>query len=102
MLKVLIVVCFRSGLKWDSAPGIFHRNVGRNIEWSRAVATRLQGWNYGIVATKDPVLTGQMLRVTVLATEPVWKDGLVSLVSVYCSAKSMLFGCIQLQITRHL
>ena len=56
-----------------------HGNVGRNIalSGSRAVATRSQGWNYGIVATKEPVLTGQMLKVTVLATE-TWKDGLVS------------------------
>ena len=55
------------GVEWSSSPVTFHRNKGKNVELTKSntVATRAWGHNYGIVFTSEPMIVGQMLKVTV-------------------------------------
>ncbi len=59
------------GVEWSSSPVTFHRNKGKNVELteSNTVATRLRDHNCAIVFTSEPVLVGQMLKVTVTEKE---------------------------------
>ncbi len=56
-------------MEWNGAaldPVTFHRNKGENVELteSNTVATRTKSF-YGIVFTSEPMIAGQMLKVTV-------------------------------------
>ena len=68
------------GVEWSSSPVTFHRNKGENVELteSNTVATRPRTKDcYGIVFTSEPMIVGQMLRVTVTQTSQGWNFGLV-------------------------
>ncbi len=54
------------GVEWSSSPVTFHRNKGKNVRLieSNTVATRTVGHSYGIVFTSEPMIVGQMLKVT--------------------------------------
>ncbi len=65
------------GVEWSSSPVTFHRNKGKHVELteSNTVATRTWGF-YGIVFTSEPMIVGQMLKVTVTERED-WSGGMV-------------------------
>ncbi len=53
------------GVEWSSSPVTFHRNKGKNVKLTKSntVATRTEIY-YGIVFTSEPMIVGQMLKVT--------------------------------------
>ncbi len=55
------------GVEWSSSPVTFHRNKRENVELTKSntVATRIKIYDYGIVFTSEPMVVGQMLKVTV-------------------------------------
>ncbi len=56
------------GVEWSSSPVTFHRNKGKSVKLTKSntVATRTNSFNYGgIVFTSEPMIAGQMLKVTV-------------------------------------
>ena len=61
------------GVEWSSSPVTFHihRNKGRNVELTQrnTVATRTESYEYAIVFTSEPMVAGQMLKVTVTERE---------------------------------
>ncbi len=65
------------GVEWSSSPVTFHRNKGRSVELteSNTVATRTMSYGYCIVFTSEPMIVGQMLKVTVTERED-WIDGM--------------------------
>ncbi len=72
------------GVEWSSSPVTFHRNKGENVELteSNTVATRTKSWsksfNNGIVFTSEPMIVGQMLKVTMTQREEEsWLSGMV-------------------------
>ena len=74
-------------VKWASRPVVFDRNTGENVSLSEnnTVATRERGVDYGVVFTCEPMSSGpwvamteQMLRVTVMGTDPRLTTGMVS------------------------
>ncbi len=58
------------GVEWSSSPVTFHRNKGKHVELteSNTVATRTKSYS-GIVFTSEPMIVGQMLKVTVTERE---------------------------------
>ncbi len=66
------------GVEWSSSPVTFHRNKVWNVELteSNTVATRTKDY-YGIVFTSEPMIVGQMLKVTVTEREEDWGGGMV-------------------------
>ncbi len=64
------------GVEWSSSPVTFHRNKGEHVELTEsntvATSTKLK---YGIVFTSEPMIAGQMLKVTM--TERVEEGWLV-------------------------
>ncbi len=66
------------GVEWSSSPVTFHRNKGKNVELteSNTVATRTKDHDYGIVFTSEPMIVGQMLKVT-LTKRAGWLGGMV-------------------------
>ncbi len=68
------------GVEWSSSPVTFHRNKGENVELTKSntVATRTKGYNYGIVFTSEPMIVGQMLKITVTQRVECWSGGMVS------------------------
>ncbi len=68
------------GVEWSSSPVTFHRNKGKNVKLteSNTVATRTKGYDYGIVFTSEPMIVGQMLKVTMTErVEGHWLGGMV-------------------------
>ena len=67
-------------MSWTIQPVVFHTNHGKNIELSQnnTVATRVSGFDYGIVCTSEPVPVGQMFKVTVLEKDERFVGGFVS------------------------
>ncbi len=61
------------GVEWSSSPVTFHRNKGKDVELteSNTVATRTKSY-CGIVFTSEPMIVGQMLKVTVTEKEERW------------------------------
>ena len=53
-------------VEWSSSPVTFHRNKGKNVKLteSNTVATRNKSFYYGIVFTSEPMVAGQILKVT--------------------------------------
>ncbi len=66
------------GVEWSSSPVTFHRNKGENVELteSNTVATRTESFDYCIVFTSEPMIVGQMLRVT-MTERAGWLGGMV-------------------------
>ncbi len=65
------------GVEWSSSPVTFHRNKEENVELteSNTVATRTEGYS-GVVFTSEPMIVGQMLKVTVTErVEGHWLSG---------------------------
>ena len=58
------------GVEWSSSPVTFHRNKKENVELteSNTVATRSK-YGYCIVFTSEPMIVGQMLKVTMTERE---------------------------------
>ena len=68
------------GVQWSSSRVTFHRNTGRNIKLKRTntVATNTESFNNALVFTSEPVVAGQMLKVTVTETHDFdWAGGMV-------------------------
>ncbi len=67
------------GVEWSSSPVTFHRIKGESVELteSNTVATRTEGWYSGIVFTSEPMIVGQMLKVTMTQTDEGWVGGMV-------------------------
>ncbi len=61
------------GVEWSSSPVTFHRNKGKSVELteSNTVATRTLSAS-GIVFTSEPMIVGQMLKVTMTQREEGW------------------------------
>ncbi len=55
------------GVQWSSSPVTFHRNKGENVKLteSNTVATRTKGFGDALVFTSEPMIVGEMLKVTV-------------------------------------
>ena len=53
-------------VQWSSSPVTFHRNTGKNVELTEnnRVATRVRNRDYALVFTNEPMVVGQMLKVT--------------------------------------
>ncbi len=68
------------GVEWSSSPvrSTFHRNKGRSVKLteSNTVATRTKGYS-GIVFTSEPMIVGQMLKVTMTERVEGWTGGMV-------------------------
>ncbi len=66
------------GVEWSSSPVTFHRNKGKHVELTKSntVATKTYGF-YGIVFTSEPMIVGQMLKVTLTQREEYWAGGMV-------------------------
>ena len=69
------------GVKWNSSPVTFHWKKGENVkltEWS-TVATRNESYGYDIVFTSEPMIAGEMLKVTMTKKDKYWHgyDGMV-------------------------
>ncbi len=67
------------GVEWSSSPVTFHRNKKESVELteSNTVATRTKSYNYGIVFTSEPMVGGQLLKVTMTEREERWGGGMV-------------------------
>ncbi len=67
------------GVEWSSSPVTFHRNKGKSVKLTKSntVATRTKSFNYGIVFTSEPMIVGQMLKVTVTERVECWSGGMV-------------------------
>ncbi len=67
------------GVEWSSSPVTFHRNKGKNVELteSNTVATRTESLRFGVVFTSEPMIVGQMLKVTRTRREEGWRGGMV-------------------------
>ncbi len=67
------------GVQWSSSRVTFHRNKGRNVKLteSNTVATRVRDNNYALVFTNEPVVVGQMLKITVTERKEHWTGGMV-------------------------
>ncbi|XP_064384539.1 probable serine/threonine-protein kinase DDB_G0271682 [Halichondria panicea] len=63
--------CVFCGVEWSSSPVTFHRNKGRNVKLTKSntAATRMRDKDYGIVFTSEPMVAGQMLKVTMTERE---------------------------------
>ena len=72
-------VLFGGGVEWSSSPVTFHRNTGKYVELTKSdtVATRVRDKDYGIVFTREPMVVGQMLKVTMTEREGGWDVGMV-------------------------
>ncbi len=70
-----------NGVEWNSSPITFHRNTGKNIKLTerKTVATRTEGFNKALVFSSEPMVVGQMLKVTVTETQwdEFWFGGMV-------------------------
>ncbi len=88
-LQVMMVLF--GGVEWSSSPVTFHRNKGRNVELTKSntVSTRTESHNYGIVFTSEPMVAGQMLKVTVTERNKQWMGGMVRDDLVWC-----VHGCL--------
>ena len=67
------------GVEWSSSPVTFHRNKGKHVELTKSntVATRTKSFS-GIVFTSEPMIVGQMLKVTMTErVEEHWTGGMV-------------------------
>ncbi len=66
------------GVEWSSSPVTFHRNKGKHVELteSNTVATRTMRVS-GIVFTSEPMIVGQMLKVTMTERVEGWRGGMV-------------------------
>ena len=71
--------CVFRGVEWSSSPVTFHRNKGRNVKLTKSntVATRVRDKDYGIVFTSEPMVAGQMLKVTMTEREECSLFGMV-------------------------
>ncbi len=66
------------GVEWSSSPVTFHRNTGSvKLTESNTVATRGTDHNCAIVFTSEPMVVGQMLKVTVTEKKGCWIGGMV-------------------------
>ena len=79
-------------VEWSSSPVTFHRNKGRNVELteSNTVATRSKGLAFAIVFTSEPLVAGQMLKVTVTETGQLRGIGGMVRAHLVCA----LLGCL--------
>ncbi len=68
-----------AGVEWSSSPVTFHRNKGKHARLTKSstVATRVSGKDYAVVFTSEPMLVGQMLKVTMSEKEEGWSGGMV-------------------------
>ncbi len=73
-------------VKWSSSPVAFHRNKGKNVELteSNTVATRVRNHDCGVVFTSEPLVVGQMLKVTMTKREDRWPGGKVRAHLIWC------------------
>ncbi len=62
------------GVEWSSSPVTFHRNKGYFVKLTKSntVATRTKSYGYGMVFTSEPMIVGQMLKVTMTRREEGW------------------------------
>ncbi len=67
------------GVEWSSSPVTFHRNKWRSVKLteSNTVATRTESYNYALVFTSEPMIVGQMLKVTMTEKYTIWAGGMV-------------------------
>ncbi len=67
------------GVEWSSSPVTFHRNKGKNVKLteSNTVATRTKSYGFAIVFTSEPMIVGQMLKVTMTVRVEGWDGGMV-------------------------
>ncbi len=68
------------GVEWSSSPVTFHRNKGDFVKLTKSntVATRTKSYCYGMVFTSEPMIVGQMLKVTMTRREEDrWSCGMV-------------------------
>ncbi len=84
----------RAGVEWSISPVTFHWNTGKNIKLTKSntVASRAESYEYGIVFTSEPMVAGQMLKVTVTERDEYWCVGGMVRAHLVCS----FFGCYQL------
>ena len=79
-------------VEWSSSPVTFHRNKGENVRLteSSTVASRTESFNCALVFTNEPVIAGQMLKVTMTQKEKLaWVGGMVR-AHLVCT----LLGCM--------
>ncbi len=82
------------GVEWSSSPVTFHRNTGKNVELteSSTVATRVRDHDYGVVFTSEPMVVGQMFKVTVTEKKEGWYAGMVR-DDLVCVGRSTAYSC---------
>ena len=78
-------VLFIGGVQWSSSRTTFHRNKGENVKLTerKSVATRIKDSGYAIVFTSEPMVAGQMLKVTMMGREDRWWRGGGGMVRAY-------------------
>ncbi len=79
------------GVEWSSVPVTFHRNKGENVKLTKrnTVATRTESYMYALVFTSEPMVAGQMLKVTMTEKKRNWGGGMVRDDLVWC-----VHGCL--------
>ncbi len=82
------------GVEWSSSPVTFHRNTGKNVKLTKSntVATRTKSHNCALVFTSEPVVIGQMLKVTVTMRGGGSRCGLGGMVRAHLVCA--LLGCL--------
>ncbi len=94
------------GVEWSSFPVTFHRNKGDYVKLTKSntVATRTESYvYYGIVFTSEPMIVGQMLKVTVTQREGLY-GGMVRahLVCALFTVLALIKATLQICDTLHL
>ncbi len=83
------------GVEWSSSLVTFHRNKGENVELTKSntVATRTESSGYGVVFTSEPMVAGQMFKVTMTERRGPWYGGIgrAHLVCTLAAWQSILF-----------